>query len=72
MFFYVNTGNPIPKSFNTVIKIEDINITNKVILPDKDKKIFSLKKVTKILSKKLKYIRPLFLVSISEILEKIS
>jgi len=29
-FHFINTGNPIPFGFDAVIKIEDINLLNKV------------------------------------------
>jgi molybdenum cofactor synthesis domain len=46
-FHFINTGNPIPRGFDAVIKIEDINIIDKiesekpVKLEEKEIKIFS-------------------------------
>ena len=37
-FYYINTGNIIPQGFNAVIKIEDINIVNKVISQNENQK----------------------------------
>ena len=44
-FYYINTGNPIPKGFDAVIKIEDINIADKVIFPNEVRKTFLSKKL---------------------------
>jgi len=44
-FYYINTGNPIPKGFDAVIKIEDINIADKVIFPNEARKTFLSKKL---------------------------
>jgi len=46
-FYYINTGNPIPQGYNAVIKIEDINIVNKVVFQNENQKSSSFKKPDK-------------------------
>ncbi|MEA1939075.1 MAG: molybdopterin biosynthesis protein [Candidatus Caldatribacteriota bacterium] len=46
-FYFINTGNPIPRGFDAVIKVEDINIMDKIAFEEpvkseeKEIKIFS-------------------------------
>jgi len=52
-FYYINTGNIIPQGFNAVIKIEDINIVNKVISQNENQKRSFLKKADRGISEEI-------------------
>jgi len=60
-FHFINTGNPIPRGFDAVIKIEDINIIDKIASGEPVKPE----------EKRLKYFLPLFRGNIFETSEKI-
>lgn len=52
-FYYINTGNIIPQGFNAVIKIEDINIVNKVISQNENQKRSFFKKADRGISEEI-------------------